>query len=320
MKAVIKLFIVGCLHLYRGSITPVYSTAKPTQTHHIEVRRPAEEKISKYQSDRDFNYEESKHEHSNLWQRFTDWLTRLLTPKSFNPNIGSPNILLGIIEFLVIGAAVALFVYFILKSQGSSLFSKNNASNFGLTESHEDISQMNFDELIAKTAGSGQYRQAVRYLYLKSLKQLSDLDLIKWKADKTNRDYTIELHSSPFSTLFSEITLLFDYAWYGNAAINENTFSRIKSTFEKFNLSSRTKDLKTSEKIYVAILLLIFAILGVVEYNTPLPVNWEESFSKIDKIPYGEYAVYDILQDIFSGKENYFFRISTIRIIGRFSH
>ena len=61
--------------------------------------------------------------------------------------------------------------------------------------------------------------------------------------------------------------------------------------------------MKTSEKIYIAALLLIFIILGVVEYNAPVPINWDASYSKSDKIPYGEYAVYDMLEDIFPGKK-----------------
>ncbi len=50
-------------------------------------------------------------------------------------------------------------------------------------------------------------------------------------------------------------------------------------------------------------LLAIFTILGIIEYNTPVPLSWEYSFSKSDKIPYGEYAVYDMLEDIFPGKK-----------------
>ncbi len=60
--------------------------------------------------------------------------------------------------------------------------------------------------------------------------------------------------------------------------------------------------MKTAEKIYIAVLLLIFILLGVIEYNTPLPVNWSESYSRYDKIPYGDYALYDMLEDMFPGK------------------
>jgi hypothetical protein len=241
MKAVIKP-ILTLLLFFIGIEGSVYGyTWQPadkagTKTHTIiTVRKPPAEKISKFQSEKDFNYVEKAHTNDNLLQRILNWLWRHLGNKGVNGKFSSLPNLWDFLELIIIAAAITLFIYFILKSQGVGLFSKNSGNGLAFTETHEDISQMNFDELIAKAAGSAQYRQAVRYLYLKSLKQLSDLDLIKWKADKTNRDYTIELRSSPFSKLFSEITMLFDYAWYGNAAINENTFSRIKNAFEQFN-------------------------------------------------------------------------------------
>lgn len=234
MKAVIKSFIVLFLLMLAVSL-PASQVSKSSHVSNIQVRRPTAEKISRYQTDKNFNYEEPKHIHLNIWEQISDWLAKLFVPKGSGGGYRSANLLWTLFELLIAAASITLFIYFILKSQGVSLFSKDSASNLNFTEAHEDISRMNFDELIAKAVASGQYRQAVRYLYLKSLKQLSDLELIKWKADKTNRDYTIELRSSPYAKLFSDITYLFDYAWYGNATISENTFIRIKSTFEKFN-------------------------------------------------------------------------------------
>ncbi len=208
---------------------------------HINVRKPSVEKISKFQSDKNFIYVEKARTEDNWWERFKRWLRWHIGSSSVNGR-NSNSYLWDLIELLIIIAAIALFVYYILKSQGVGLFSKNSGNGLAFAEFHEDISQMNFDELIAKAAGNAQYRQAVRYLYLKSLKQLSDQDLIKWKADKTNRDYTVELRSSPFSKVFSEITMLFDYAWYGNAPISENTFTRIKNAFDQFNLQASTRN------------------------------------------------------------------------------
>ncbi len=240
MKAVIKLFLF--LIISTLALTQQGFALQQKSTHtHVVVRRPPAEKISKFQSDRNFNYEVVRSEHISLWDRFTNWLARHSLPKRIPGGYTTANTIWTIIELLIIAGAIFLFVYFILKSQGVSLFAKNSGSNLQFTEAHEDISQMNFDELIATAAGNRQYRQAIRYLYLKSLKQLSDHDLIKWKAEKTNHDYTIELRASPFSKLFSEITLLFDYAWYGNATINESTFVKIQSSFEQFNRQTAQK-------------------------------------------------------------------------------
>lgn len=57
-----------------------------------------------------------------------------------------------------------------------------------------------------------------------------------------------------------------------------------------------------SDKKYIAIIVLLFAAFVLVEYYAPRPVDWHTSFSKTDKIPYGDYVVYDFLSDIFPGK------------------
>ncbi|HXA01819.1 MAG TPA: DUF4350 domain-containing protein [Cytophagaceae bacterium] len=50
---------------------------------------------------------------------------------------------------------------------------------------------------------------------------------------------------------------------------------------------------------YIALLAGIFGILVVVELNKPKPIDWRPTFSKKDKIPYGNYVLGDMITDIF---------------------
>jgi hypothetical protein len=50
---------------------------------------------------------------------------------------------------------------------------------------------------------------------------------------------------------------------------------------------------------YIAMLSAIFIVLIMVEINKPKPVDWKPSFSKKDKIPYGNYVLGDLITDIF---------------------
>ncbi|HXB39459.1 MAG TPA: DUF4350 domain-containing protein [Bacteroidia bacterium] len=60
--------------------------------------------------------------------------------------------------------------------------------------------------------------------------------------------------------------------------------------------------LKGNNKYYL-LLLLMFALLVAVEYNAPKPVNWQRTYSKNDKIPFGCNAFYRLLdEDIYKGK------------------
>lgn len=47
---------------------------------------------------------------------------------------------------------------------------------------------------------------------------------------------------------------------------------------------------------------LLFAAFVAVEYFRPKPVDWSHTFASKDKIPYGTYITYHLLQDIFKGQ------------------
>lgn len=55
--------------------------------------------------------------------------------------------------------------------------------------------------------------------------------------------------------------------------------------------------------IYYLILLLMFGLLVLVEYNTPEPLDWRRTYAQKDKIPFGCNAFYRLLnEDIYKGK------------------
>jgi hypothetical protein len=63
-----------------------------------------------------------------------------------------------------------------------------------------------------------------------------------------------------------------------------------------------------NKTFYIAILVICFVILLVIEYMTPKPINWQRTYSKDDKIPFGTYVLFDLLPELFSLasiKENY---------------
>ena len=102
------------------------------------------------------------------------------------------------------------------------------------SESLENIHEINFDEEIEKAVALHNYRLAVRLLYLKCLKQLSDRNLIQWKIDKTNSAYIYELSDPNQRQTFSRLTRQFEFVWYGNFAIDQQAFGNINQMFQDF--------------------------------------------------------------------------------------
>ena len=78
------------------------------------------------------------------------------------------------------------------------------------------------------------YGLAVRLYYLAILKELSLKKAIKWKKDKTNRDYQRELRQTKFAEAFSEVTYIFERAWYGRSQLRESDYKQIEPKFQRF--------------------------------------------------------------------------------------
>jgi len=93
---------------------------------------------------------------------------------------------------------------------------------------------MNFDAEIEKAISRHDFRLAVRLLYLKCLKQLSDKELIRWQIDKTNAAYIYELTDPVQKQTFGLLTRQFEFIWYGDFPIDKDTFSKINALFQNF--------------------------------------------------------------------------------------
>jgi len=196
----------------------------------IKIKVPPAAELQKMLNDEDYVYDRIGPAPKTPWERFKEWFWRMVDDlfDSTGGKIG-----LSILQYALIAAAIALIIYLLIKNDIRSLFYGKSASiAIDFKEFEEDIHTINFQELIAKAIQNKDYRKAVRLHFLKLLKELTDKNLIKWQIDKTNNDYTIELAKSKYSNQFNELALLYEYIWYGDFELNEESF---KSTISKFN-------------------------------------------------------------------------------------
>ena len=68
--------------------------------------------------------------------------------------------------------------------------------------------------------------------FLNVLKNLSDKKLIDWNVEKTNHDYLKALKTEQSKTVFAELLYIFEYVWYGEFEVNEETYHQLKKKFE----------------------------------------------------------------------------------------
>lgn len=74
-------------------------------------------------------------------------------------------------------------------------------------------------------ARAGDYRTAVRFLYLSALLWLDERDLIVYDRALTNHEYLDQVRQNPtMHARLAPVIETFDRVWYGHAAIDEQTF------------------------------------------------------------------------------------------------
>ena len=153
-------------------------------------------------------------------------------------NTAAPNNFLNVPAVKIILWMLAIFfVGFILYKLFLSdiLFRKKSATKNTAVEEkeEEDISDIAaFDKRILKAEVEKNFRLAVRYFYLQTLQMLSDSGSLQLSPDKTNYRYVRELSNKPYQNEFAEITLNYEYVWYGKFEINEEVYSKLRKDFK----------------------------------------------------------------------------------------
>jgi hypothetical protein len=140
--------------------------------------------------------------------------------------------------WLVIIAGFAIFLLMYLSGSNINLFRRKNVriNKEGNDEEliNEDIFAINYQKEIDKATRQGDYRLATRLRFLLILKNLSEKNIIQYKPGRTNFDYLQQLQATQYYPDFFRITRNYEYSWYGQFEVSENSYSIIKKDFESF--------------------------------------------------------------------------------------
>ena len=196
----------------------------------IDLRMLSDDILEKYINDPEFDYDGAPKEAEDWISKIKNWINQQLAI------LRSSKAYSTILDYLYYGlmiAALVLIVRGLIKADRRGLlFGKINSNEIKIIESEEDISQINFDELISIAIESKQYKLAVRYLFLNSLKLLSEKGLIELRNNKTNYQYLSEIKNNQIADVFRNTTSSFEWIWYGDFPVDENV---MKSSQNDFN-------------------------------------------------------------------------------------
>ena len=121
-----------------------------------------------------------------------------------------------IVIYIVIALAFIALIAFILYRYQFKLFGRAGKVT-NENDEEDNIYGVDFDAVYAKAMAQKDYYKAVRIVYLRTLRWLSDGNKISWQLYKTPTQYTHEFLSAEFQRM----TTVFMRVRYGNYEVSE---------------------------------------------------------------------------------------------------
>ncbi len=159
----------------------------------------------------------------DMIDRLLQWLARILGQRrsiSFQGNLAIQA--LGVLAAVLVTVALVFILRrLIAEFSGDSILNPENGA-FG--------NPLNAKAALARAedlSGQGDYRSAVRYLYLSALLILDERGLLFYDRTRTNRQYLRDLASRPqTASLLRAVIDVFDRVWYGFQPLDAESYRR----------------------------------------------------------------------------------------------
>lgn len=197
----------------------------------IEVRKVPDSVVKRMQNDPDFRYAND----SSYWQQ-----QKKSEPGAFAKFLDkiARSTFLKIILYLALAIGIIFAIYQVMVANNFFIISGKRKRKPAGESDADDMSFENLDERILHEVNNGNYRQAVRYMYLKTLKLLSEYNFITLHAKSTNQDYVRQMNNHRGLLQFRQLTRIYEYVWYGEFDPSASQFEIIRSNFNNFNPQS----------------------------------------------------------------------------------
>lgn len=196
-----------------------------------DLRRLDSSKLAKYLEQRAFGYAKTKAKKEEAPKNnvFGKWLLNLF--KGINLDKVEKFLIYALATF-----AFALLVWGGIKFDFFNLITQKPTpiEQQIVSELMEDISDKDFSPQIEAAIRAGDFRMAIRWMYIEILQTLHHRNLIAWAVYKTNDDYARELRQMPFHKAFLAVSRVYEKVFYGNLQLSEADFEQARQDFVQF--------------------------------------------------------------------------------------
>lgn len=157
----------------------------------------------------------------NDWDWNFDWLKRPLTKT--------------IIIILALVGLGFMLAYLLRQSSLDRDLKVQEDMMYSLEKLEEDVPKSDFDKFLEACIQSGDYKTAVRVLYLQLLQHMHQNAWIVWKKNKTNREFLNEIRGKSSYKTIRDLTLAYEIVWYGEQTVTSTQFEMLRKAFIDVN-------------------------------------------------------------------------------------
>ena len=188
-----------------------------------QIREVPEKQVNRYKKSPDYAYandpqfwrKESPQEPGFLWKmlfsRTLWWILLTVTA--------------GLVLYGIYQLAKENHFSLLIRKQNPDLADRGE----GLTEE-----RMDFDEVIRRNQSEGNYRMAIRFLYLRLIQVLRDKGGFAFQDSSTNAEITRAMGKHPQAKNFRWLATAYEYTFYGGFHPNQELYETLKTEFDTF--------------------------------------------------------------------------------------
>jgi hypothetical protein len=158
-----------------------------------------------------------------LWDKFAAWLDKISNPI----HVPGANVFFTTLAvILLLGVLVYVF-----RGLFTDLANETTATPTG--DDDRDLTSETAFQKAQTLSGHGDYRAAVRYLYLSSLLMMEERGILRYDRSRTNREYLRSVSAHPnLAKPLKSVVDIFDRVWYGFEKLDESTFKEYMEEVE----------------------------------------------------------------------------------------
>jgi uncharacterized protein DUF4129 len=166
------------------------------------------------------------------WRDFWDWVGRVLEAllRPIGTAARPAGQTLGWVILAVGGLLLAGVIGYLLLGLRRNMAAEARAAD---DDPEAGLTARSALDQAGEIARSGDYRTAMRYLYLSALLWLDERDMLRYDRALTNREYLDRLRDNPtLRDRLKPVVETFDQVWYGHVPLDAQSFATYRAQVE----------------------------------------------------------------------------------------